>query len=198
MADCRNVSPPGAGRNGRSPRILLRVTFSTLFDEPLLTTALVLAGVLLLAAIVWLTLRVRRTILAWLLRRRFRSAASAEIRAERWLVQRGFRILDRQILRRGEIHVDGEPYRFDVRADLIVERDGERALVEIKTGAAAEPNSSATRRQMLEYGVVYGVSALYLFDADRERLMHVRFAALERTVTDEDEGGSRARVAPGD
>jgi Holliday junction resolvase-like predicted endonuclease len=167
---------------------LLGVSSFALFDDPFLSVALVLAAGLLLAAIAWLTLRIRRAILAWLLRRRFRSAASAELRAERWLVQHGFRIADRQILRRGEIHVDGEPYRFDVRADLIVERDGERALVEIKTGEAAEPNSSATRRQMLEYGVVFGVSALYLFDADREQLMHVRFAALE--------GASPAHVAP--
>jgi len=170
------------------------VSAFALIDDPLLTPALVLAAALLLAALVWLTLRVRRAVLGWLLRRRFRSAASAEVRAERWLARHGFRIVDRQILRRGEIHVDGEPYRFDVRADLIVERDGERALVEVKTGAAAEPSSSATRRQMLEYGVVFGVSALYLFDADRERLMHVRFAALESPGGSA--GAPAARVAP--
>ena len=183
------MPPPGGGNSPaaykreevlseRAHRILLDVPSPALFDVPLLTIALLLAGALLLAATVWLTLRIRRAVRAWLLRRRFRSAASAELRAERWFVRHGFRIVDRQILRRGELHVDGEPYRFDVRADLIVERDGERALVEIKTGAAAEPDSSATRRQLLEYGVVFGVSALYLFDADRERLMHVRFGAL--------------------
>lgn len=177
---------------------MLGVPSPALFVDPLLTIALVFVGALLLAAIVWLTLRIRRAALAWRLRRRFRSAASAEVRAERWFTRHGFRIIDRQILRRGEIHVDGESYRFDVRADLIVERDGERALVEIKTGEAAEPNASATRRQLLEYGVVFGVSALYLFDADREQLMHVRFAALERTDAGADDGAGAPteRVAP--
>jgi Holliday junction resolvase-like predicted endonuclease len=173
---------------------LLGVSSFALFDDPRLMVVLV-SG-LLLAAIAWLTLRIRRTVLAWLLRRRFRAAVGAELRAERWLERHGFRIVDRQIQRRGEIHVDGEPYRFDVRADLIVERDGERALVEIKTGEAAEPNSSATRRQMLEYGVVFGVPALYLFDADHEQLMHVRFAALERSGSGGDGGAATERVAP--
>jgi Holliday junction resolvase-like predicted endonuclease len=155
-----------------------------------------LAALLACAVVVWLTLRARRAILGWLLARRFRAAASAELRAERWLTRQGYRIVGRQIVRRGEVHVDGEAHGFEVRADLIVERDGERALVEVKTGEAAGPGASATRRQLLEYGIVFGVSALYLFDADREQLMHVRFAALERPASGEAGDAATARVAP--
>jgi len=45
-----------------------------------------------------------------------------------------------------------------------------RAVVEVKTGAVADPSSRGTRRQILEYAWVYGVSEVYLFDADAQQL----------------------------
>lgn len=143
---------------------------------PLALWAWALLAVIVALGIAAAALLVRRWARALALRRRFRSASAAEMRAERQLVRDGWTIVTRQVVRRGVVHVDGEPVPFDVRADLVAERDGERVLIEIKTGDAADPMATATRRQLLEYCAVFGVSALYLFDADRERLVHVRFA----------------------
>ncbi len=60
-----------------------------------------------------------------------------------------------------------------MRADYLVERHGVRAVVDVKTGAVANPSSRGTRRQILEYAWVYGVSEAYLFDADEERLHRI-------------------------
>jgi hypothetical protein len=43
--------------------------------------------------------------------------------------------------------VNGEESPFSVRADYVVERNGVRAIVEVKTGAVASPSSRGTRRQ---------------------------------------------------
>lgn len=69
--------------------------------------------------------------------------------------------------------VNDEPSPFSVRADYLVERHGVRAIVEVKTGAVADPSSRGTRRQILEYAQVYGVAEVYLFDADAQRLHRI-------------------------
>ncbi|MBI3567265.1 MAG: hypothetical protein HY084_03550, partial [Gemmatimonadetes bacterium] len=69
--------------------------------------------------------------------------------------------------------VDGDPVPFVVRADYLVERDGVRSVVEVKTGAVADAGARETRRQILEYAWVYGVSEVHLFNADDRSLQRV-------------------------
>lgn len=106
-----------------------------------------------------------------------RGAASGEERAERWLESRGHRILERQFTRRSVMWVDGEEVAFDVRADLLVQMGDERVLVEVKTGDAADPRATATRRQLFEYAALYDVDRLFLFDASRGALHEIEFVA---------------------
>lgn len=127
------------------------------------------------ALIAWLALATRRVLTALTLRLRMRRAAHGEDVAERWLAANGYRVLDRQVTRRSTFYVNGEPIPFDVRADLLVERGGDRAIVEVKTGDAADPRGTATRRQLLEYARVFGATHILLFDADRRRLVRVAF-----------------------
>lgn len=104
-----------------------------------------------------------------------RAAAAAELLAEHWLTARGHQILDRQLTHRSTIWINEVPTDFDTRADLLVQMGPDRVLVEVKTGEAADPRSPATRRQLREYAAVYGVSVLYLFDADRQQLHRIDF-----------------------
>lgn len=100
-----------------------------------------------------------------------------EERAERWLQANGFRIESNQARRSCTVRVNGQPMTFEVQADfLVLDPRGESAVVEVKTGASADPKSAATRRQIFEYAAIYGVKNVYLFDGTTERLMHLEFA----------------------
>lgn len=106
-----------------------------------------------------------------------KAGRQGEERAERWLRSNGFRIETDQARRTCNVKINGTSATFEVRADFLVRNPkGERAVVEVKTGASADPRSSATRRQIFEYASVYGVKHVYLFDGSNEKLMHLEFA----------------------
>jgi hypothetical protein len=145
--------------------------------------ALALAAVLLL---VWIGWRLRRAVLAARLARRRRRGARAELGARRVLERHGYRVCAEQQHAIGHLIVDGELERFDVRADAIVEKDGERLVVEVKSGAAA--GTRETRRQLLEYLWVLDVDGALLVDMEAERVHRVEFPGLR---------GSRAALHSG-
>lgn len=134
-----------------------------------------IAALLATALLAFLTLAIRRWWMARALARRMGIAAGGEALAERWLEARGHRILQRQASRRCTMHINGRVAEFDVRADLLVEIAGEEALVEVKTGDAADPRIPATRRQLREYCAVFGVDRVYVFDANVQRLHEIEF-----------------------
>jgi hypothetical protein len=66
--------------------------------------------------------------------------------------------------------------RASVRADLLVQRDGALFVAEVKTGSRApDPSFPATRRQLLEYLMVFEPDGLLLVDMEREAVMEVEF-----------------------
>jgi len=121
--------------------------------------------------------RVRRWWLGRKLARRMRRARAGEDGAREWLEQHGFTVLDAQATQNSSLVVDEASTPFTVRADYLVERDGVRAVVEVKTGSVASPASRETRRQILEYAWVYGVDEVYLFDADAGELHRIGIPA---------------------
>lgn len=63
-----------------------------------------------------------------------------------------------------------------LQCDYVVERDGELLVAEVKTGAiATQLSTAATRRQMLEYQVAFGVPGIVLVDMERGTCAEVRF-----------------------
>lgn len=163
------------------------VAISSGVPEPLASlpwpaVAIAVAGVLVLCLVLgaWLGAHVRRFWLRRRLARRWRHARHGEQRARGWLERHDFRILDEQVSRTSTLIVDGQESPFTVRADYLVERDDVRAIVEVKTGDVADPSSRGTRRQILEYAWVYGVSEVFLFDADAERLHHIALPTTAR------------------
>lgn len=135
---------------------------------------LVIAVLLLAIALgAWLSRYVQRWLLRRRLARQWQRARQGEVEARSWLEREGFTILDEQSHRASLLVVDGDEVPFTVRADYVVQRNGVRAVVEVKTGAVASPSSRATRRQVLEYAWVYDVDEVYLFDADTPRLHRI-------------------------
>ena len=113
-------------------------------------------------------------------RRRQRVAADAEWRAELLLEDAGFAVVDRQVPGRWPVSVDGVEREVALRADLLVERDGELWIAEVKSGAQApRPDLPETRRQLLEYLLAFDVVGVLLVDMQAEVIRTVDFPALD-------------------
>ena len=90
------------------------------------------------------------------------------------------RYLNGSVLRPMHIHikvwVDGQERAYTVRCDAIVSKAGRRYVAEMKGGAeAARIENRATRRQLLEYAIVFGVDGVLLVDAAGGRIHEVAF-----------------------
>lgn len=121
--------------------------------------------------------------LSWALRRggkasraRNRRAQLGESDAEALLERFGFGIVDRQVREKGWIWLDGEAFDFEVRADLLVERDDELYIAEVKTGVMApDPGYPPTRRQLREYAGLFPDCGLLLVDVESGTVTEICF-----------------------
>jgi hypothetical protein len=139
---------------------------------PLLGGGLLLAGVLLgAAAVQW---RARRRV-----GRHRRQGRAGEERALELLRRAGYRVLETEVTAAGELRVDGRPVEYRVRADAIVKRRFRRYVAEFKSGTeSAAVTNRATRRQLLEYALLFDVAGVLLVDANAGRVHRVEFPAL--------------------
>ena len=140
--------------------------------HPALGGALLLLGVLLGAAAVrW---RSRRRIA-----RHRRMGREGQVRALKLLRRAGYRVLDTEVAATGRVRVDGTPVDYRVRADAIVRRGFRRYVAEFKGGAeSAAITNRATRRQLLEYALLFDVAGVLLVDASRGRVHRIEFPRL--------------------
>jgi hypothetical protein len=113
-------------------------------------------------------------------RRRAEVARRGEEGAETLLAGRGYRVVGRQETRRFAVLVDGEEVEASCRADLLVERvdDGTEWVAEVKTGDATRATRPATRRQLLEYALVFEVDGVLLVDMEARAVHEVTFPFL--------------------
>ena len=86
-------------------------------------------------------------------------AGAGESDAQALLEAEGYTIVARQARAWWSPLVDGEPVETELRADYLVEADGELLVAEVKTGEEApDLTTAATRRQLLEYQVAFSVA----------------------------------------
>lgn len=112
---------------------------------------------------------------------RFERAAIGEERAPGFLEQRGYRVLGAQVVAQHEVCVDARVVAVVLRADYLVAKGGARYVVEVKTGALAPRiETSATRRQMLEYRIAFDVDGVVMVDAESGHVHEITFPALAR------------------
>jgi hypothetical protein len=108
--------------------------------------------------------------------RRARRWRAGEDEAAEMLTAAGYRIVERQATTWWYPVVDGEPCETEVRADYVVEADGELLVAEVKTGAEAPSvGHAATRRQLLEYLVAFGADGVLLVCPERGAIHRVEF-----------------------
>lgn len=145
------------------------------------TTWVAIAAVVLLVVVIVQALVARAR--AWSRRRRILGrvarAGEGEKRALAWLEGLGFEILGAQVAVSYPVQVDDTTVSVGVRADFVVEKDGARYVVEVKTGAVAPRiETPATRRQLLEYKVAFDVDGVLLVDAEAGEVHAVSFPRL--------------------
>ena len=132
----------------------------------LLAFAMAVAGAMV-------ALRTRRWLRRRKMTRRFQRGRVGEARAETLLAREGYAVLEEQTTRETGLWVDDAWQTVRVRADFLVEREGQCYVVEVKTG------QSATRRQLFEYHHVYHADGLILADMETSRLHLIRFDPAE-------------------
>jgi hypothetical protein len=139
-----------------------------------------LAGIAAAVIVVWLRAAWRRRGRSRIAVARARRALAGEREAEALLADAGYAVTARQARRAWQVRLDGEPIDIDLRADLLAEADGRTYVAEVKTGAAAPRiDTAATRRQLLEYQVAYGVDGVLLVDAEAGAVRVVDFPEIE-------------------
>ena len=122
---------------------------------------------------------VRRAFQRRALRARFSRARSGEERARMLLEAKGFRITAAQALAHHTVLVDRKTIHFELRADYFVKKNGRSFVAEVKTGALAPRlDTSATRRQLLEYSVAFDVDGVLLVDAESGKILEIAFPTL--------------------
>lgn len=141
--------------------------------DTLLLAAAVLAGALV-------ALVVGRMMRAWRgstrARRRAIRAGAGEDDAAGMLRAAGFRIVARQARTWWAPLVDGEPVETELRADYLVEADGELFVAEVKTGEEAPRiETAATRRQLLEYHVAFAADGVLLVCPELGTIQRIEF-----------------------
>jgi len=114
---------------------------------------------------------------SWRARRRASRAGGGEEDAAVLLRRAGFKIVARQARTWWTPTVDGEPFETELRADYLVEAEGELFVAEVKTGdEAPQLSTAATRRQLLEYQVAFHLA----FGADGVLLVCPELGAIHR------------------
>jgi Holliday junction resolvase-like predicted endonuclease len=112
----------------------------------------------------------------WRAKRRAGRSLAGEDDAGMMLRRAGYRIVARQARCWWAPIVDGEPHETELRADYLVEADGELLVAEVKTGEQApQLSTAATRRQLLEYHVAFEADGVLLVCPERNAIHRVDF-----------------------
>lgn len=147
-------------------------------SAPLLALVALLLALVLLLALGWWRASRRWSRAS---RRRNRLAQDGEALAIALLEEEGFTVLEAQRAGAWTIEVDGEPVEVRVRADLWVERDGLVYVAEVKTGGQApDPTYGPTRRQLLEYQLVFEPDGLLLVNPEEGTITEIAFPQMSR------------------
>tara|TARA_Y100001934_G_C11594559_1_gene424850 strand:- start:109 stop:444 length:336 start_codon:yes stop_codon:yes gene_type:complete len=98
-----------------------------------------------------------------------------EITAIKLLEKKGFKILNEQINLNGYFFINGTLKKFDLRPDLLVEKNGVEYIAEIKTGEVADPSNINTRRQLHEYSYYGNQDVVLLVDPFKKSIKELSF-----------------------
>ena len=109
-------------------------------------------------------------------RRRNIRAQEGERKAEKLLRSKGYSIEGRQVKEKSGLYVDGVWCEVEVRVDFIVRKRRKKFVAEVKTGKTApDPTQASTRRQLLEYSLVFKKHGVLLIDMEEKKIREISF-----------------------
>jgi hypothetical protein len=109
-------------------------------------------------------------------RKRFERGNQLETEARLYLSNLGYEIISEQEIHYHQYKVDGENRESKLILDYVVKKDGEKYIVEVKSGKSAISLSNKnTRRQLLEYDFVIENDGIFLLDMENKKLQFVKF-----------------------
>ena len=112
-------------------------------------------------------------------RRRARRGFAGQAAAAKLLAGAGYTVLDANPRIDWATVQGGQEQTVELRADYLVSRRGRHYIAEVKTGDAADfLGNSATRRQILEYQLAFGVDGVLLVCPERRTVEPIEFPGL--------------------
>ena len=109
-------------------------------------------------------------------KRRNIRAQQGEKEAEKLLKSKGYTIVGRQVKEKSGLYVDGVWREVEVRVDFIVRKRRKKFVAEVKTGKTApDPTQASTRRQLLEYSLVFKSHGVLLVDMEERKIRQITF-----------------------
>ena len=143
-----------------------------LIENNLLALLLIIFSIILF---IWLGWKIRlwwKNFLFMLLRKRGKKGEQNSIML---LEKNGYRIIEEQMKLNGSFFVDDALSKFDLRPDLLVEKDGVKYIAEVKTGDVASPFNRNTRRQLHEYSFYSNHDIILLVDPIKKSIKKISF-----------------------
>jgi len=143
-----------------------------LIENNLLSFLLIISSIILF---IWLGWKIRlwwKNFLFMLLRKRGKKGEQNSIML---LEKNGYRIIEEQMKLNGYFFVDDALSKFDLRPDLLVEKDGVKYIAEVKTGDVASPFNRNTRRQLHEYSFYSNHDIILLVDPIKKSIKKISF-----------------------
>jgi hypothetical protein len=133
---------------------------------------------------IFLTINIIKYIRKLQLIKRMKKAKRGEHKAIKFMENNGFEILDLQKESSYTLFIDNKAHKVTVKADMIVKKGNKIYVAEVKTGdKVTSPKYADTRRQLLEYFMVYRPSGLILVDMEKQRLRTVEYSIINYEKT---------------
>ncbi|MFA4967675.1 MAG: hypothetical protein WC624_05600 [Candidatus Margulisiibacteriota bacterium] len=109
------------------------------------------------------------------LRQELPSSAYSETEVEKILQNNGYKIIAKQDKATIITYIDGKAHLGFVVADYIVEKNGKRYAVEIKSGEGGDATDPQVRRKLLEYEYAHRPDGLLILTTNTSEIHQVSF-----------------------
>ena len=133
---------------------------------------LLLVFVLFILYLGWRIRRAWKNFLFYLIKRKGRKGEGIAINL---LKKEGYEIIDEQVSFPGFLFENNKKVEYFVKPDFLVEKNGEKFIAEVKTGASALIQNRNTRRQILEYSHLNQNKTVLLIDIESRKIKKIDF-----------------------
>ena len=110
------------------------------------------------------------------IKQRFERGRILEYEAYDFLISEGYKIIDEQKQFKHEYYINGIQKSAVLKVDYFVSKNGNKYIVEVKSGKSAiSTSNSNTRRQLLEYSFAIPNDGTLLLDMENQKLESIEF-----------------------